>query len=87
VTKEEFRLQEDRERKANWKRWGPISPKGSGAPYAKIIAATEQRGTPFPTIRRAAAPIAGARTVSAGFQTNTSSSASPWPSGTGATRF
>ena len=68
VTQEELRLQQDLTRKANWKRWGDLLLKHSGARCAKITVPAVPRGISFRTITRAAAP-AGAKTGSAAFAT------------------
>ena len=82
MTKEELRLQEDRDRKANWKRWGPYLSERQWGTVREDYSPYGAPGIPFPTIRRAAAPTVGVRTVLPEFQTSTSSSASPWPYGT-----
>ena len=86
MTKEELRLQEDRERKANWKRWGPYLSERQWGTVREDYCPQARRGNTFPTTTRAAAPTAGARTVCRDFR-QAKFSALPWPFGTGTILF
>ena len=61
---------------------GPISASASGAPCARTTAPTATPGSISRTTRRAAAPIAGARTASPASATSISGSAWRWRCGT-----
>ena len=61
---EQQRLEEDRNRVALWRRWGPTSLRVSGARCARTTATAATRGTTSPTSTHGRAPTAGARTAS-----------------------
>ncbi len=60
---EQVRMDEDTERRGNWRRWGPPTfPSGNGARYAKTTRPTAIPGAASCMTRRAARPTAGAKT-------------------------
>ena len=68
MTKEELRLQEDRDRKVNWQRWGPyLSERQWGTVREDYSPDGRRLGLFLPTIRPAAERTAGVRMVWPGF--------------------
>ena len=87
MTQEELRLQEDRERKANWKRWGPYLSERQWGTVREDYSAGGHAGSTFPTIMRGAERIGGARTDWEAFAIATSLFASLSHCGTAAIPF
>jgi hypothetical protein len=83
---EKIRLEEAREQKAPWRKWGPYVS-ASGEPCARTTASRATRGTSSPTTMPARAPTARARTASPAFPMRISASASHWLSRTARIQF
>ena len=79
---EAIRLEEAREGKAAWKKWGPYLSERQWGTVREDYSGAVTPGTTSPTTRPARGPTAGARTASPAFPTTSSGSASPWPCGT-----
>ena len=78
VTQEELRLQQDRARKANWKRWGPYLSERQWSTVREDYSRLRQRVGFVPARSRAQLePTAGAKTGSAASPTAISIFASP----------
>ncbi len=86
ATREHQRIAQIHDDIAGWRRWGPYVGDRSWATVREDYSATATPGAISPTTSPAARPTAGARTASPAIATATSSSASPPPSGTDATR-
>lgn len=70
VTVEHARLAEAEDPGNGWRNWGPyLAERAWGAPYARIIPLTANRGRTFHTTMRVRGPTVGMKTVWAAFVT------------------
>ena len=87
MTAEQVRLDEARQQKASWKKWGPYLSERQWGTVREDYSENGDAWNFFTHDYPGRAPTAGAKTVSAAFPTTSSTSVSAWLCGTARTRF
>jgi hypothetical protein len=83
---EQTRLQEDREGRAAWKKWGPYLSERQWGTVREDYSSNGMPGITSPTITLNTVPTGGVRTASRASPITASCSASRWRCGTGVIR-
>ena len=87
MTKEELRLQEDRDRKKHWKRWGPYLSERAWGTVREDYSSYGTAWDSFHTTTHAHAPTVGTKMELPVFATGTRTSALHWLFGTATIPF
>ena len=86
MTNEQIRLQEAKEQKAPWKKWGPYLSERQWGTVREDYSEGGDAWNYFTHDQSRSRPTAGAKTAWPGFPTTSSVSALPWPFGMERTR-